>query len=334
MRKYIWNDTWYFGANFVPSTAINQLEMWQPDTFDPKTIRRELGYAAKIGMNLMRVFLHDLLFEQDPAGFLDRIDEYLRISDSLGIKTAFVFFDDCWNADFQLGKQPDPRPGTHNSGWLESPGSKAADDLSQRPRLERYVKTVMSRFAHDPRIVLWDLYNEPGNTVLDFEKGIVRCNASLPLLKDIFRWAKEVSPDQPFTAAPYNFEAKFDDLNRFMFENSEVISFHAYNPPAELQERIHFMRLIADGRPLLCSEYMARTVGSTFKECLPLLKKNQVSAINWGLVSGKTQTTLPWAYLMETADLSIPFHDIFHADGTFLVPEEEQIFAGLADKEQ
>ena len=51
---------WLAGANFVPSTAINQLEMWQAETFDPATIDRELGYAQSIGMNTMRVFLHDI----------------------------------------------------------------------------------------------------------------------------------------------------------------------------------------------------------------------------------------------------------------------------------
>ena len=159
MRKFIWNDIWYRGANFTPSTAINQLEMWQEESFDPETIRRELGYAAGIGMNLMRVYLHDLLWEQDSAGFLKRMETYLEIADSWKIKTMFVFFDDCWKSDFQLGKQPEPVPGSHNSGWIQSPGNRAADDLSQRPRLERYVKGVLTHFAHDPRIILWDLYN-------------------------------------------------------------------------------------------------------------------------------------------------------------------------------
>lgn len=49
MRNFIWEDCWYFGANFIPSTAINQLEMWQKETFDPTTIDRELGFARKIG---------------------------------------------------------------------------------------------------------------------------------------------------------------------------------------------------------------------------------------------------------------------------------------------
>lgn len=329
MRKFTWDDTWYRGANFIPSTAINQLEMWQAESFDPETIRRELGYAAGIGMNIMRVYLHDLLWEQDSSGFLKRMESYLEIADSCKIKTMFVFFDDCWNSEFQLGKQPEPIPNTHNSGWVQSPGNRAADDLSQRPCLEHYVKGVLTHFAHDSRIVLWDLYNEPGNGKAGdhITATGMRESNSLPLLRDVFRWAKEVNPDQPFTAAPWNFRESFDELNHFMFEHSEVVTFHAYNRPGELLERINFIRLIADGRPVLCSEYMARHAGSTFRDCLPLLKGNHIGAINWGLVSGKTQTIFPWQGMMQGADLSIPFHDIFHRDGTLLVPDEKEIFA-------
>ena len=150
--------------------------------------------------------------------------------------------------------------------------------------------------------------------------------ASMPLLRDVFRWAAEVNPDQPFTAAPWTFGKSFDEMNRFMFENSDVVTFHAYNRPGELCERINFIRLIANGRPMLCSEYMARHAGSTFRDCLPILRENHVGAVNWGLVSGKTQTVLPWQGLMATVDLSIPFHDVFHPDGTLLVPEEAAVF--------
>src|ERR1700753_469750 len=113
---------WINGSNFIPSTAINQLEMWQADTFDPKTIDRELGYAEGIGFNAMRVFLHSVVWQEDPAGFKKRINEYLAIADKHHIQTIFVFFDDCWNPNAKPGKQPDPKPGIHNSGWMQDPG--------------------------------------------------------------------------------------------------------------------------------------------------------------------------------------------------------------------
>ena len=49
--------------------GINQMEMWQADTFDPVTIDRELGWAEEIGMNCMRVYLHHLIWETDKEGF-------------------------------------------------------------------------------------------------------------------------------------------------------------------------------------------------------------------------------------------------------------------------
>ncbi len=329
MRKFTYDSTWRFGANFTPATAINQLEMWQQDSFDPATIDRDLGWAEAIGMRVMRVFLHDLLYQQDPAGFLDRMERYLSIAARHQIKTMFVFFDDCWAGDFALGKQPAPKPMTHNSGWVQSPGYRVVDDPAQWGRLEEYVTAVLRRFSGDSRILLWDLYNEPGNGSSGNHISSVglRGSSSLPLLKAVFEWAAKANPGQPVTVGPWRFDAAFDELNRFMYEKSEVVSFHSYNPPAVLEEKINFIRYIADGRPLLCSEYMARTAGSTFAECLPLLQKHQITAINWGLVSGKTNTIYPWGWNAEKGVPPQWFHDVFQADGALLYPEEGKTFA-------
>ena len=54
---------WVAGCNFVPSNAINQLEMWQEETFSPDLIDKELAMAAGLGFNTIRVFLHHLLGE-------------------------------------------------------------------------------------------------------------------------------------------------------------------------------------------------------------------------------------------------------------------------------
>ena len=332
-EKIKWDRKWRFGGNFTPSTAINQLEMWQAETFDLPTIDRELGWAEKIGMSVMRVFLHDLLWVQDRDGFIGRIKEYLKCADSHGIKTMFVFFDDCWSPDFALGKQPEPKPFTHNSGWIQSPGDKVADDPSQWGRLEEYVKDILNKFRHDGRILLWDLYNEPGNNCRSCgTQPKVRGSASLPLLEKIFQWARETAPDQPLTAGMWNFEEAFDELNRFMAERSDVISFHSYVKPAIMKERIDMLRLIANGKHLLCSEYMARAAGSTFAECLPILKQKNIIAISWGLVEGRTNTIYPWGW-NESKGVPNPYHhDVFHSDGTFLQPDEEEVFRKIREE--
>ncbi len=295
---------WITGANYLPSTAINQLEMWQKETFDTTTISSELGWARGIGFNTMRVFLHSIAWKQDPEGFKSRMDQFLTIADRNKIQTLFVFFDDCWNKVPVAGKQPAPKPGIHNSGWVQDPGQPASADTTLFPMLEKYVTDVMTRFAHDKRILLWDLYNEPGNSD--------KKESSLPLLKKVFGWAHAIRPDQPLSAGLWAWD--FEKLNAFQLMNSDVITYHDYEEPLWHQRVIQLLK--AGGRPLICTEYMARTRNSRFTNVLPLLKKENVGAINWGFVSGKSNTIYAW-------DTPIPdggqpdewFHDIFFPDG-------------------
>ena len=296
---------WLRGCDFIPSTAINQLEMWQAESFDTATISRELGYAQSIGLNCMRVFLHHLAWQQDPEGFKKRVGQYLAISDERNIKTIFVFFDDCWNESYHAGTQPAPKPGIHNSGWLRDPGKLLYDDSSLMKVLESYVKDMLRTFHKDQRILLWDLYNEPGNSNYQ--------NKSLVLLKNVFQWSREINPSQPLTAGVWNKELV--DLNRYQLAASDVISYHNYENEKAHQEAIDSLKKY--GRPLICTEYMARLRNSTFFNIMPLLKKENIAAINWGLVSGKTNTKYAWDTPMpDGAEPKIWFHDIFRPDGT------------------
>tara|TARA_R110000796_G_scaffold67449_5_gene154863 strand:+ start:133766 stop:134833 length:1068 start_codon:yes stop_codon:yes gene_type:complete len=296
---------WLNGADFVPSTAINQLEMWQEDTFDPETIDRELGYAQGIGMNVMRVYLHSLAYKQDPKGFKKRLDQYLDISNKRGIKTMFVFFDDVWSKTPKIGKQPEPKPGTHNSGWIQDPGDPASYDEANFPALEVYVKDILKTFANDNRVLLWDLYNEPGNE----GKG----NKTLPLLKKVFQWAREINPSQPISAGIWAWNLV--DLNAFQALNSDIITYHHYGNPEEHKLVIELLK--SHGRPMICTEYMARTRNSRFSNIMPILKAENVGAINWGLVNGKSNTIYQWNTPIDSGEEPIEwFHDIFRKDGT------------------
>ena len=296
---------WLRGANFLPSTAINQLEMWQAETFDTATINRELGWAADIGMNAMRVYLHHLAWEVDPDGFKKRMDQYLTIADKHGIATLFVFFDDCWNPTYKAGKQPDPKPGIHNSGWVRDPGDLLHSDSTIIPTLEKYVKDVLTEFGDDKRIVLWDLYNEPGNSGYG--------NKSMPLLKNVFQWAREIDPSQPLSVGVWN--SKLKELGTYQLANSDVITYHNYMDPATHRAWIDSLR--SYNRPLICTEYMARTRNSLFKDIMPLLKDNNVGAINWGLVTGKSNTIYAWDTPMpDGREPAVWFHDIFRKDGS------------------
>jgi hypothetical protein len=309
---------WLRGSDFIPSTAINQLEMWQQPTFDPTTIDKELGYAQSIGLNCMRVFLHHLAWQQDPAGFKQRVAQYLDIADKHHIVTLFVFFDDCWNESYHSGAQPAPRTGIHNSGWLRDPGKLYYDEPLLVDTLKQYVTDVLTTFRHDKRILLWDLYNEPGNS----DYG----NKSLVLLEKAFTWGHEVDPDQPLSAGVWS--DQLTTLNAFQFSHSDVITYHNYSPPAEHQKAIDTLRQY--GRPLICTEYMARLRWSLFFNVMPMLKQNNVAAINWGLVTGKTNTKYAWDTPMPNgAEPPVWFHDIFRPDGSAFDPTETAFIRSL-----
>lgn len=303
-KQWYARQGWLRGCDFIPSTAINQLEMWQSESFDTATISKELGYAQSIGLNCMRVFLHHLAWQQDPEGFLTRMDQYLVIADRRHIKTIFVFFDDCWNESYHAGPQPDPKPGIHNSGWLRDPGKLLYDDASLIQVLEKYVKAVLENFKNDNRILLWDLYNEPGNSNYR--------NKSMTLLKDIFKWSRQINPMQPLSAGVWSPDLR--DLNIYQLEASDVITYHNYEDEKAHLQAIDSLRKF--GRPLICTEYMARLRNSTFFNIMPMLKKENVGAINWGLVSGKTNTMYAWDTPMpDGAEPKVWFHDIFRPDG-------------------
>lgn len=292
------------GANFLPSTAINQLEMWQADSFDTATINRELGWAESLGFNTLRVFLHNLVWQDDAKGFKKRIDIFLNIAAKHHIKPLFVFFDDCWNEEPVSGKQPAPQPGVHNSGWMRSPAKSMHNDSTKWNVLEAYVKDILKTFKNDQRILLWDLYNEPANSGYGM--------SSMPLLKNVFQWAWSVRPSQPITAGVW-FE-EFPAINAYQLVNSDVISFHNYGDTNSLKMTIDSLEKI--GRPIICTEYMARRQNSLFITHLPIFKSHKVAAINWGFVNGKSNTIFPWGSKPGSPEPAIWFHDIYRMDGT------------------
>ncbi len=320
-------QSWPIGCNYIPSCAINQIETWQAESFDPKTIDRELGWAENIGFNTVRVFLHDLVWEADPTAFKKRLGAFLDICQKHHIRAIVTFFTNgCYGYEGEphLGKQPDPTPGVHNSGWVQSPGAVIVNDPSKWKRLETYVKDVMRAFAQDERILMWSLYNEPENT----KKGA----KSLPLMTKVFEWARSANPSQPLTAPIWqrpNSRTKTLDIVHFLEENCDVISFHCYSGPDEMKEFIKLLKTF--DRPMICTEYMGRPK-STFQEILPILKAEHVGAISFGLVAGKMNTFLPWRSKPGTPEPKVWFHDIFRRDGTPFDPQETALIKSLASR--
>lgn len=330
---------WPVGSNYIPSNAINELEMWQAATFDPARIDQELGWAQGLGMNTMRVFLHNLLWDQDREGFKKRIDTFLTIAAKHHIKPVFVLFDSCWDPDPVLGPQHPPIPGVHNSGWVQAPGTKVLDDTSQYPQLEAYVKDIVGSFAKDDRVLAWDVWNEPdndggGNYAAEEPKD--KFQRVGQLLPQVFAWARSVHPVQPLTSGVWHDDdwSKLSELNaieKTQLTQSDVITFHNYGFPEDFLRRVQQLRTY--GRPMICTEYMARSAGSTVDSVLPAGKKLDVGMINWGFVSGKTQTIFPWDSWQKPYTLQPPviwFHDLLNPDGTPYREREAAIFRALS----
>ena len=324
------HEPWLVGSNYYPADAINELEMWQADTFDPKRIDKELGWAQKLGFNTMRVFLHDLPWDQDQEGFKNRIDTFLTICQKHKIRPMLVLFDSCWDPFPALGKQRAPKPGVHNSGWMQSPGAKALEDPAQYPRLATYVKGVVGAFGNDDRVLAWDIWNEPDNTNASSygkQEPTNKVELILALLPQAFDWARSANPKQPLTSGVWHGDwsdpQKLEPMTKLQLDLSDVVSFHNYGVPNEFEKRVKDLQQY--GRPLICTEYMARGEKSTFQGILPIAKANKVAAINWGFVAGKAQTYLPWDSWQQPYVYRAPtiwFHDIFHENGKPYRPAE------------
>jgi hypothetical protein len=326
---------WLVGANYVTSTAINQLEMFQPGTYDPGRINGELGLARFHGFNTVRVFLHDQLWAQDQGGFQSRLAQFVAIAAGHGIKPLFVLFDSCWDPFPRPGRQRAPRPGVHNSGWVQSPGAEHIDDRRYSGVLYSYVTGVLSQFRNDDRVLGWDLWNEPDNPARVYSKVERKDKQErvAELLPQVFHWARSVDPSQPLTSGVWRGDLGEPQgrsaISDIQMNNADVITFHSYAEPAGFESRIN--ELAPLGRPIICTEYLARTRGSTVEGILPIAKRHNVGALNWGLVAGKTQTYLPWDSWDHpyTTPPKVWFSDLLRPDGRPFQDSEIQTIRGL-----
>jgi hypothetical protein len=329
---------WYVGCNYVPYNSINELEMWQAETFDLARIDQELQWAQDLGLNTMRVFLHDLLWKQDPEGFKKRIDQFLAVCEKHNIKPMLVLFDSVWDPDPTLGKQRDPKPGVHNSGWVQSPGAAALTNENEWPRLEAYVKGVVSAFANDKRVMSWDIWNEPDNyndnNYTEPKNKIAQIEKILPMA---FGWARAAKPSQPLTSGVWKIDyrnVKLTKTEQMQLELSDFISFHCYDDAAAFERAVAFLKKY--DRPMICTEYLARGNKSTFETILPIGKRDKIGMINWGFVVGKTQTNLPWDSWRQPytngRQPAVWHHEILNADGTPYKQAEVDVIRNLTGK--
>lgn len=325
---------WPVGCNYVPAYAVNAIEHWQAETFRADLIDRELALAESVGFNTLRIFLNDKVWEADRAGFKARLEQFMDMADKRGMKLIITFFTNGGTHEgAKLGKQPDPLPDVHNGRWVQSPGAPKVNDPTKWPVLKEYVQDILRTWKDDPRVLLWCLYNEPENVRKDENYA-----ESLPLLRAVFAWAREVNPSQPLSSPIWqrpgiNKTASKLDIISFLGENCDVMTFHCYHKPKETEAFVAMMKRF--NRPLVCMEYMGRP-DNTFENCLPIFKRERIGAISWGLVQGKTNTHLLWASKRkknyDPTNPSVWFHDIFRADGSPYSQEEVDFLRSMTGK--
>ena len=310
---------WIIGCNFLPSTAVNDIEMWQKNDFDIRTIEKELSFAQNIGLNSVRIFLNYLVWQDNPEEFKERLNAFLNIAETNNLSVIPILFDDCnfGNKEAQLGKQPNPVPGVHNSQWVSNPPLAMIDDLTIRPSLKAYVKDIITSFKNDDRIIIWDLYNEPGNSDMK-EK-------SLSLVEDVCKWAREINPIHPLTIAPW--ENYDEPMQKRIFELSDIISFHCYENLKAVDSVINICKKYE--RPIICTEWLHRQSDNRFDNILPLLRQENIGCYNWGLVEGKTQTYMHWFSEPGTEKPELWQHDLLYQDGSPFDFNEINLIKGI-----
>ncbi len=277
-KEKIWEwykkKPWLVGCNYIPSYAVNTTEWWQEETWDPETIDRELGWLASLGFNTIRSFVQYIVWKQDPEGFKKRFDTFLRIAAKHKISVMPVLFDDCafGGENPYLGKQKDPT-SMWGTSWTPSPGKKLVPQRrGEWPILKRYVQDMITTYGKDTRVIIWDLYNEPGNGMRN----------SLPLLKAVFSWARQVNPEHPLTASIWLFGlAELMPYTQVILNNSDLINIHIYRKPGRFSEEIEKVKVY--GRPIALTEWD----GGDHKTDMPYLKKEKVACYGWASVGGR-----------------------------------------------
>lgn len=293
------------GVNYIPRYAVNSVEMWMKDTFDPEIIDEELGWAHDAGYTSVRVSLQFAVWSADPDGFLDRFKQFLDIADRNGLHVVPVLFDDLNLAGREptAESQPEPESGRHNSRWVPSPGPLKVVDRSAWPALEDYITAVIEPLRRDKRVLFWDLYNMAGSGPA--------WEASLPLMDQAFNWARNIDPSQPLAVAAWT---RFGSaMTSRKLERSDLITFQSFDPPEQVEALL--MRLRRYDRPIICTDWLMRQRGSDYESMLPLFSANKVGWFNNGLVNGRTQKWLQQDQFRSKTDTELWQHDVLREDG-------------------
>ncbi len=307
--------------------------MFQQETFDGDRIDLELGWAEwACGINTLRVFLHEMLWEKDSGGFNSRVGKLLKLADKHKMRVILVLFDSFGDPYPELGRQRQPKQGVRDSVWAQSPGAKGLVDPVQTERSLSYVKEVVNYFSIDKRILAWDVWNEPemvnGSTygMTEPPNKVALVTALLP---KVFQYARAGQPTQPLTSGLWKGDwssmASLSPIEKTQVELSDFISFQNYDGPQEFEKRVKWLK--AFGRPVICTGFLARNQGSSVEAILPIALKYDVGALIGDLVQGKTMRFLPWDSWQTPyvgREPSVWSQDLFFSTGPLYQPKRRR----------
>lgn len=332
---------WVSGFNFVPSTSTGgMLYLFQEYGHDEafRQAAKEIALAAGLGLNSVRVQLPFDVWLQQHDAFFHHLDEFLELLDGYDITMMPILFNDCVPPSVAykppvFGPQPEPIPGYFggtdaNSFDIDTQTGGAVgycitDEPGMDEKVERYVREMAQCYGSDSRILIWNVWNELGNSS--------RGDRSAPLMRKVFTWLREEDVSQPLTAEvwgmmPSGFDGNYyqwlnhphiyAETERALLELSDIVSFHYYGDYLHAKRFIAYLRQF--GRPLVNTEWMHRPLGSTIETHLPLWKREGIGSYFFGLVNGKTQFDVVWDFIKPypSIDQSLWMHDIFHDDFT------------------
>ena len=346
-RVWDWYNSrpWMRGCNYMSADCANRIDQWQSLGFEERmqTTEEELALMEKTGFNSIRIILEFVVWRDEHDSFLERFDRYLERCAAHGISCMVTLANDCMPPKNEFWKEPQIGEQHYDWGYhggrkhsqhgkFASIGPHFLDDPEMAPLYYEMVREIVNIYKNDPRVAIWDVYNEPGNSN--------RAEVTLPHLKKLFEIVRDIDPSQPLTCGVWstrlvNGQLEMSDVQRYGLEHSDVISYHSYSPITDHVKLIAQLKKL--GRPLMCTEWLGRCLHNTVFEVFPLFYVEKIGCYNWGFVAGKYQTYEPWegtwTRYAEDPGLDVDFtkwfHDLYRPNHRPYDPKEIELIQEL-----
>ena len=332
-KAWAWHDAqpWYRGCNYMPASAANRVDQWQSYGSEARfaEVEREFALAKEVGFNAMRLLILEqgfCVWLQEHDAFMSNFEQYLTLMEKYGLRAFVCLGNDCsrpkrvWTMP-KLGEQPydvgyhGGRRQTQHGGFPGEPGYLMMDDPEYRAKFLRMCRELVTQYAHDGRVAMWELWNEPGAG----NRGMM----SAPLIRDLFALCWKIDPDQPLSANVWSQSTgrilsggEPSEVEGLAAGLSDVITYHGYHSLAD-QERLADALAKRWGRPLYNTEWLFRIAGCEFPDNYAFMARRKIGALNWGFVNGKYQTHEPYEPMWKTkfdfegGDVTKWMHDLF-----------------------